>query len=147
MPNLKIDGFNEVEDILQTLAKDGVGLIKSALYPASHITYEEVQRQIDGFNNMDDIDRRGLKTSLYHSKMFEENGVIYEVIGFTGYNERGAPNIEIARSLEHGHSTKNNSMFIKKRPFMRPALNHTKSQVIHKMQDEITEKVKKLQKG
>jgi len=147
MPNIKIEGFDDINNLITELAANGEGLIKTALYPASHITYEEARQKIEAMKNISDADRNGLLTSLYHSKMYTENGVVYEVIGFTGYNERGVPNIVVARSIESGHSTRDGKSNVQKHPFMRPAANHTKAQVIQKMQTVISQEVQKIQKG
>lgn len=135
-------GFDDLIKAVDTLGKDSTGLIKTALYDASHITYEEVQANIKAIDNISDIDRRGLLTSLYHSKMYNEGNTIYEVIGFTGYNDRGAPNIEVARSIISGSSTNWHKV-----PFMRKALNKTKPQFVRKMQEVINKAVGKIEKG
>jgi len=59
-------------------------------------------------------------------------------IGFDGYDSNGVPNQLKARVLESGSSKQ------KKRPFVRPAMNATKSQVIDKMNKVIEEEIKKL---
>ena len=142
MPKIKVDGLDDQIAMLNTLSKDSTGIIKAALYDASHITYKEVQAQINALHNISDVDRQGLLSSLYHSKMTENTGVVQEVIGFTGYNGRGAPNIVVARSINSG-----TSKLKKKHPFMRKSVNITKPAVVKKMQEVIDKKVAEMQKG
>lgn len=140
MPSMKFD-LDGLDNLISDLGKQGEGFIKMGLYDGSHIAYEEAQRNIEKMQNISDVDRKGLLSSMYHSKMYNEDGTIYETISFTGYNDRGAPNIVVARSIESGRSN------TQKHPFMRPAANRTKKQVIQKMQSVISNEVKKIQKG
>lgn len=59
-------------------------------------------------------------------------------IGFDGYGTDGVANQLKARVLESGSSKQ------QKRPFVRPAVNATKKQVVDKMGQVIDEEIKKL---
>jgi len=59
-------------------------------------------------------------------------------IGFDGYDDNGVANQLKARVLESGSSRQ------PKRPFVRPAVNATKKQVVAKMNQVIDEEIKKL---
>ena len=59
-------------------------------------------------------------------------------IGFDGYGTDGVANQLKARVLESGSSKQ------QKRPFVRPAVNATKKQVVAKMGEVITEEIQKL---
>jgi HK97 gp10 family phage protein len=59
-------------------------------------------------------------------------------VGFDGYGTDGVANQLKARVLESGSSQQ------KKRPFVRPAVNATKGQVVEKMDQVIEEEIQKL---
>lgn len=59
-------------------------------------------------------------------------------IGFSGYNTEGVANQLIARVIESGTSTK------KAKPFVRPSVNQTKSEVQSAMDRVITEELTKI---
>ena len=62
-------------------------------------------------------------------------------IGVEGYDPRGIPNALKARVMESGSSA------IRKRPFVRPAVNATKKAAVAAMQDVIDSECKKTMKG
>lgn len=62
-------------------------------------------------------------------------------IGFDGYDSRGVPNQLKARVMESGSST------IKKRPFVRPAVQATRAKAVKAMGEVIDEETKKAMKG
>ena len=62
-------------------------------------------------------------------------------IGFDGYDAKGVPNQLKARVMESGTST------IRKRPFVRPAVNAKKKDAIEAMQRVIDEEIEKIMKG
>lgn len=59
-------------------------------------------------------------------------------VGFDGYDSKGVPNQLKARTLESGSSQQ------RKRPFVRPAVNATKTQVVEKMGQVIDQEIQKL---
>lgn len=63
-------------------------------------------------------------------------------LGFDGYDSHGVANMIKARVLESGTSDQKQP----KRPFVRPAVNATKKQVINKMNQVIEEELKKITK-
>lgn len=62
-------------------------------------------------------------------------------IGFDGYDRRGVPNQLKARVMESGSST------LKKRPFVRPAVNATKKKAVDAMRKVIDEEIEKMMGG
>lgn len=62
-------------------------------------------------------------------------------VGFDGYDGRGVPNQLKARVMESGSST------IKKRPFVRPAVQATKTKAVRAMGEVVDEEIEKTMKG
>ena len=57
-------------------------------------------------------------------------------VGFSGYDRKGVPNALKARAMESGTS------FLRKRPFVRPAVNKTKGKAIEEMGKALDEEIK-----
>lgn len=71
----------------------------------------------------------------------DKNGVWNAKVGFDGYDEKGVPNQLKARVMESGSSR------VRKRPFVRPAVNATKGAVLDAMKKVIDEEIEKTMKG
>ena len=61
----------------------------------------------------------------------DKRGVINCKIGFSGYDRKGVPNALKARAMESGTSR------LRKRPFIRPAVNRAKQRALNEMQKSI----------
>ena len=59
-------------------------------------------------------------------------------IGFEGYDRKGVPNALKARAMESGTSK------LKKRPFVRPAVNKTKKTAMEEMGKKLDEEIYKI---
>lgn len=57
-------------------------------------------------------------------------------VGFDGYDEKGVPNVLKARAMESGTST------LRKRPFIRPAINKTSDKCKDEMAKKFDEEIK-----
>lgn len=68
----------------------------------------------------------------------DKNGIINTKVGFTGYDRKGTPNPLKAAVMESGASN------IKKRPFIRPAVNKAKNEAIEAMGKVFDEELNKL---
>lgn len=66
----------------------------------------------------------------------DRNGNTNTHIGFEGYDSKGVPNALKARAMESGTST------LRKRPFVRPAVNKTKKKAIEEMGKKLDEEIK-----
>lgn len=66
----------------------------------------------------------------------DKKGSINTKIGFAGYDRKGVPNALKARAMESGTSR------LKKRPFVRPALNKTRGKSKKAMEDKLREEIK-----
>lgn len=73
----------------------------------------------------------------------DRNGVLNSKIGFgdPDYDPKGVPNLLKATVMEHGSST------IRKRPFVRPAVNAKKKEIEDAMNRVIDEEIEKIMKG
>lgn len=61
----------------------------------------------------------------------DKNGVYNCKIGFAGYDRKGVPNALKARAMESGTSK------LRKRPFIRPAVNRAKKRALEEMEKSI----------
>ena len=68
--------------------------------------------------------------------MRDKDGNTNTKIGFEGYDRNGVPNALKARAMESGTST------LKKRPFVRPAVNKTKNKAVDEMQKAFEKEIK-----
>ncbi|MCX7772216.1 MAG: HK97 gp10 family phage protein [Clostridia bacterium] len=66
----------------------------------------------------------------------DKNGCINTMVGFSGYDRKGVPNALKARAMESGTSR------LKKRPFVRPAVNKTRAKSKKAMEDKFQEEIK-----
>lgn len=66
----------------------------------------------------------------------DKNGVINVKVGFSGYDRKGVPNVLKARAMESGTSR------LRKRPFVRPAVNKTRQKSKDAMAEKFDELVK-----
>ena len=71
----------------------------------------------------------------------DKDGVWNAKIGFDGYDRKGVPNALKARAMESGTST------LRKRPFVRPAVNATKNAAIARMGEVVDDETKKIMEG
>lgn len=63
-------------------------------------------------------------------------GIINTKVGFSGYDRKGIPNALKARAMESGTS------HLKKRPFVRPAVNKSRNKCLKAMEETFNEEVK-----
>lgn len=73
----------------------------------------------------------------------DKDGILQAKIGFgdPNYDSKGVANVLKARVMESGTST------IRKRPFVRPAVNAKKKDAVEAMQRVIDEEIEKIMKG
>ncbi len=68
--------------------------------------------------------------------LMDDNGKINSKIGFAGYDRKGVPNALKARAMESGTSN------LRKRPFVRPAVNSKRKKARQAMEAEFDRQVK-----
>lgn len=159
MATIKMTGLEEYSKALDELEKrtrDQV--IGRAVYEGSAIAADAVKSELeslptaggtgspehplDGINR---VQKAALIASMGVSPMKEKDGFVHTRIGFDGYNPiktrrwpQGQPNAMIARSAERGTS------FLKANPFMKRAVQSSKTKVIGVMGTTVDAEIKKI---
>lgn len=122
---------------LSQLATGSDKIAKKAIFEGSDIIADKIKSNLEGVlsgeGTGDLLASFGI-TSIEKNK----NGDWNAKIGFDGYDRKGVANQLKARVLESGCSGQT------KRPFVRPAVNATKKQVVEKMNQAIEEEINKL---
>jgi HK97 gp10 family phage protein len=147
---------------LSKLADSSDEIAKKAIYSAAEIVADEIKQNLVG--NLRDPAYAGLgnygksKAGAWGGKSSKPTGDLEESfgitpisqdedgnwnvkIGFDGYDRKGVPNQLKARAMESGTST------LRKRPFVRPAVNATKKKAVEAMNEIIEEECKKIFDG
>lgn len=161
MPKLDVSGIESFASFMKSLEKEATSIIKMGVYDGAAIITDAVrdaidelpvdhgkatdERQLKGLNK---IQKRGLQMGLGISGMDETGGSVNVKIGFNGYNDivtkkypKGQPNVLVARSIESGSSVS------QKHPFVRPALNKSKTKAVNAVQETISKEIEKLERG
>ena len=116
----KIDFGNGLETYLNQIRALGVqieGVCKYATYDAAGLVIEEIKKRCPVSKDGGD-----LRDSMILDKFRNDDGFVYTVVAFAGYDRNGVPNSLKARAYESGTSRGQ-----PKRPFVRPAVNSTKA--------------------
>lgn len=137
--------FNSGEDFmfrLQQMGDRSDTMIKKAIHEGAHILTDEIRANLEK-NLADSEDSTGaLAESLGITKIKQDKDGFWNAkIGFDGYDEKGVPNQLKARVMESGSST------IRKRPFVRPAVNAKHKEAEAAMEQVIIEEIKKTMEG
>ena len=107
-------------------------IAKKSIYAGAKIVADKIKGNIPK-------DTGDLAASFGITPMsIDSNGDWNTKLGFDGYDSKGVPNQLKARAIESGTSK------LKKRPFVRPAVNATKSQAKAEMGRVIEEEIKKI---
>ena len=122
---------------ISRLATQSEEIAKKAIYEGAHIIADKIKSNLEGVLSSE---ATGELVASFGVTPIErdKNGDWNAKIGFDGYDKDGVANQLKARVLESGSSKQ------KKRPFVRPAVNATKKQVVEKMGQVIDEEIKKL---
>lgn len=152
MATMTIRGMDEYARKLSQLGQASVPIAKKAVYAGASIVADEVKKRLEA--NLDDpsyVGKKsegGIKSDASTGDLLEsfgiapigtdKNGNTNTKIGFDGYDSKGVPNALKARSMESGTST------LRKRPFVRPAVNAVKSKAQETMGDVVDEEIAKI---
>lgn len=157
MAKMQIKGLDEYALKLSKLGQQEGVIAKKAVYGGAKIVADEIKRRlIANLNDPSSAAKSG--TSAFKSQSYDPTGDLLESfgvspirvfadmntstkLGFDGYDKNGVPNQLKARAMESGTST------IKKRPFVRPAVNATKKKAQVKMGEVIDEEIRKITGG
>lgn len=122
---------------LSKLATNSEAIAKKAIYEGVTIVADQIKSNLKGV--LSDEATGDLVESFGVTPIERDDGGNWNAkVGFDGYDRNGVPNQLKARVLESGTSTK------EKKPFVRPAINKTRKQVVKKMEEVIDAEIKKL---
>lgn len=139
---------------LSRLATGSDEIARKAIRAAADIVCDKIRDNLKA--NIDDPEYLGKKPNVMFKNMTNEpsgdlvdslgitpikpdkQGNLNAKIGFDGYDKRGVPNQLKARAMESGTSV------MKKRPFVRPAVNATHKQAVEKMAEIINEGTRQI---
>lgn len=110
-----------------------------AVYKGAGIVADEIRKNLEEV--ISDEATGELEASLGITPIdMDKRGNFNAKVGFHGYDSKGVPNQLKARTLESGSSKQ------PKRPFVRPAVNATRTKVNRAMADVVDEAIKKIMK-
>lgn len=147
-------GFDDVIRTLEAIDDQVIPVFKEAVFDGAGIVADEVKARLEqNLNSPRSVSHRGGKFDRKTTeptgdllKSFgvapirrDENGNVNTKVGFHGYDRKGVPNQVKARAMESGTSK------LKKRPFVRPALNKCRKRVHTAMGDKIKMRLKQIQ--
>ena len=122
---------------LSQFAAQSEEISKKAIYEGAKIIADKIKSNLEGVLSSEATGE--LVASFGVTPITKDSeGNFNCKIGFDGYDSNGVANQLKARVLESGSSKQ------KKRPFVRPAVNATKKQVVEKMDQVIDEEIKKI---
>lgn len=136
MAKITFDGLEEYIELLEKMEVKRNSIIKPAVYDGAAIVVKEVKenlRRVVGPGNTGDLER-----SIGLATMQDRDGFVHTKLGFDGYDRNHHPNIVKARALESGTSKQ------QKTPFIRPAVNKCKDEVVEKMAATVDKQIKKI---
>lgn len=154
MAKWTMEGMSEYIAYLQSIANVTDEAIGASVYAMAEVVADKVRANIQalptvsnraniatyrkGYSRLSDLEKKGLLEGFGVSTMQEDNGYKNVKLGFDGYNDvktkkypNGQPNVLIARVTESGSS------FRQKTPFMRPAVNASRSEALEKGREAV----------
>lgn len=135
MANLKLG--EDYSAILSALANDFDNVAKMAIYEGAKIAADEITAELESKHSVSGDLAKSMGIATMDK---DKKGNWNTKIGFTGYDQKGVPNVIKARVLESGSSTR------AKKPFVRPAMNRARNKAIAAMEKTVDEKIKKITK-
>lgn len=161
MARYVVMGVEEYALKLSQLAEKSNKISKKALYAAAAVITDRIRSNIEALPVVPDYvlgtkdkpiegvtaaQKAGLLDGLgFSPTMQDKKGIINVQIGYEGYNSvktrkypKGQPNLLIARSVESG------TTFRKKTPFVRPAVEDTKSAAIAALNKVIDDEYERI---
>ncbi len=137
---------------LARLGKDSEKIGKQVVMAGASPVADEIRKNLEenlkdhAFAGIGDGDLLGGKRNMYTGDLLESFGIappsmdqygkIDTKIGFAGYDRKGVPNALKARAMESGTS------WLRKRPFVRPAVNKTRGKSQEAMISKLDEAIK-----
>lgn len=162
MAKITFPGLSDYELMISRLSKGVDDIAGKAIYAGAGIVADAIKENIKdlpivrGYGTEKDPlpggvtapQKAGLIDGLGISPMQNDGGYLNVKIGFDGYNAtktdkypQGQPNQLVARGVESGTSWK------QKKPFIRPAINASKSRAEAEMARILDQEIEKITKG
>lgn len=162
MAKITFPGLNDYELMISKLSKGVDDIAGKAIYAGAGIVADAIKENIKalpivrGYGTTENPlpggvtapQKAGLIDGLGISPMQSDAGYLNVKIGFDGYNAtktdkypQGQPNQLVARGVESGTSWK------QKKPFIRPAINASKSRAEAEMARILDQEIEKITKG
>ena len=162
MAKITFPGLNDYELMISRLTKNVDSVAGKAIYAGAGIVADAIKENIKdlpivrGYGTKENPlpggvtapQKAGLIDGLGISPMQNDGGYLNVKIGFDGYNAtktdkypQGQPNQLVARGVESGTSWK------EKKPFIRPAINASKSRAEAEMARILDQEIEKITKG
>ena len=114
------------------------GLASAALYEGAGVV-------ADAIRNATPQDSGDLADSIGIAEFDQQADKVSTAIGFSGYDEKGVPNIVKARVLEHGRVDASGRT-VAKHPFIRNAVRKAKQKALNAMQKRFEQGVNDITK-
>lgn len=137
MAKMTIKGTDELELQLSKLGTMSTKIAKDVVMAGAQPVADEIRKGLQAnlqgskYSKGDLLDSLGIAPPDVDSQ-----GNVNTKIGFDGYDSEGVANQLKARVMESGTSK------IKKRPFVRPAVNKSKKRALEAMQKKFDEEIK-----
>ncbi len=148
MARITFEGLEGYMESLQRIEADSQAITERAVYEGAAVVADAVKEAIrtlptdqgwgtraNPLQGISPTQKEGLIDSFGVAPMQDDQGFLHVKIGFDGYNRvksrkypKGQPNAMIARAAESGTS------FLKKTPFMAPAIRQAKPEAKKRMQ-------------
>lgn len=162
MAKITFPGLNDYELMISKLSKGVDDIAGKAIYAGAGIVADAIKENIKalpivrGYGTTENPlpggvtapQKAGLIDGMGISPMQNDAGYLNVKIGFDGYNAtktekypQGQPNQLVARGVESGTSWK------QKKPFIRPAINASKSRAEAEMARILDQEIEKITKG
>ena len=162
MAKITFPGLNDYELMISRLSKGVDDIAGKAIYAGAGIVADAIKENIKalpivrGYGTTENPlpggvtapQKAGLIDGMGISPMQNDGGYLNVKIGFDGYNAtktekypQGQPNQLVARGVESGTSWK------QKKPFIRPAINASKSRAEAEMARILDQEIEKITKG
>lgn len=162
MAKITFPGLNDYELMISKLSKGVDDIAGKAIYAGAGIVADAIKENIKalpivrGYGTTENPlpggvtapQKAGLIDGMGISPMQNDAGYLNVKIGFDGYNAtktekypQGQPNQLVARGVESGTSWK------QKKPFVRPAINASKSRAEAEMARILDQEIEKITKG
>ncbi len=137
MAKMTIKGTDELELQLSKLGTMSTKIAKDVVMAGAQPVADEIRKGLENNLAGSKYSTGDLEASLGITPPdVDSAGNVNTKIGFDGYDRKGVANQLKARVMESGTSK------IKKRPFVRPAINRSKNKALEEMQKKFDKEIK-----